>query len=278
MSILPQHVFDMFSKKYNLLINITFKTYFINNFVQIFNIMHIISVKMYNFTLEVIYKTQKIKRFHKIKTNLKLTLSPEHKISQKKTPYFFSKNILFLFFFALNSLFLHAQGNDSTIVSANQNATIYVGSDITIQGSAYIYNAEIIHVDRKNLAQKAESQKKSYLPSDEVAVSKKNILKNNSQKARYKKLQKELSEKLESCFYSDSEDAQFSKRTKQLLVASTASNVLRISDSGKTINFPDYNLNDFEIQLENQKYYTTISHLLSDRWRDSFLRGPPLLS
>lgn len=209
---------------------------------------------------------------------MKLTLSPCHKIFQKKTTYFFSKNILFLFFSALNSLFLQAKGNDTILVSENQNATVFIGSGITVHGISYIYNAEIIKVEGQNSVQKEKSQKESDFPAGKSALSKKNILKNNAQQSKYKKLQKELSEKLENCFYSDSEDAQFSKRTKQLLVASTASNVLRISDSAKTINFPDHLLKGTEIQPETQNFYTTTALLLTSKWRNSFLRGPPLLS
>lgn len=208
---------------------------------------------------------------------MKVNLSPCHKIFQKRFLYF-SKSILFAFLSVLNSLFLQAKGNDSIMVSENQNATVFIGSGITVHGLSYICNAEIIKVEGKNSVQKEKSQKASGFPAGKSAVSKKNSLKNNSKEAKYKKLQKELSAKFLHFYYSESEDIKFSQRTKQKLTASTVSNVLQTSDPAKSISSSAYILNSFEIQSQNQKFYTKISHLLSAKLTGSFLRGPPLLS
>lgn len=188
------------------------------------------------------------------------------------------KFLSFLFVILPGLTLLHAEQIDSITVSKNQNAFIYVGSEITIQGNAYIYTGETAGNNKKTSGNSLKGQAKAASPSKNISFSKKNILINTLQEKKLKKLQQEISKRFQNCYYSGSQDILHSQRRIQILAASAVSNILRYSDSAKTDYFSDYILNSFEIILEKQKFYTSISHLLSSKMMDSSLRGPPSIS
>ena len=196
-----------------------------------------------------------------------------------KTENSFFKCFLIFFLILTNSTLLHAEENDSIILSKNQSEFIYFGSDITIQGTAYIYTGEITEGEKKSIpGNKVKSQEQVTSPSNKIAFSKKNILKNTIQEEKLRKLQKEISRKVENCNYSNSQDISLNQLAKKIMGTSAVSTTSMTYGSGKAILHEDCILNSFGLQLAKQKFYTSISHLQFSKLTDSLLRGPPYFS
>ena len=179
---------------------------------------------------------------------------------------FMIRNIIF--FFLLSSHFFKATALEAKLSPQDPQTSIYVSGNVLVYDSTD--HPLVITLDKKPTSPTNTAKKKTVKSSSHIELT------HHKKRERFKKLAEKIDSVKKQAFYSSSPESHlinsFSFNRGKSVISSNLNTMFKSSGS-KNVDFKL--VVKYNTQLQQQKFYTSLSYLQFEKYRSSSLRGPP---